>query len=83
MTVLEQDKTGPTMSDRYITPEYLAHLPTSVSTTVTPTTNHFYIIMEIICLNKSTYPIISLDKATQALSTCPYVPTPRPTLPLS
>ena len=33
MTVLEQDKTGPTMSDRYITPEYLAHLPTSVSTT--------------------------------------------------
>ena len=31
MTVLEQDKTGPTMSDRYITPEYLAHLPTSVS----------------------------------------------------
>ena len=32
MTVLEQDKTGPTMSDRYITPEYLAHLPTSVST---------------------------------------------------
>ena len=34
MTVLEQEKSVSTvnsMSDRYITPEYLAHLPTSVS----------------------------------------------------
>ena len=31
MTVLEQEKTVTAMSDRYITPEYLAHLPTSVS----------------------------------------------------
>ena len=31
MTVLEQEKSVTTMSDRYITPEYLAHLPTSVS----------------------------------------------------
>lgn len=29
MTVLEQEKSVTTMSDRYITPEYLAHLPTS------------------------------------------------------
>ena len=37
MTVLETEKSVtsvtsvPSMSDRYITPEYLAHLPTSVS----------------------------------------------------
>jgi len=29
MTVLEQEKSVSSMSDRYITPEYLAHLPTS------------------------------------------------------
>ena len=36
MTVLETEKSVtsvPSMSDRYITPEYLAHLPTSVSYT--------------------------------------------------
>ena len=48
MTVLEQDKTGPTMSDRYITPEYLAHLPTSVSST--PDISTFQIILLIISI---------------------------------
>ena len=48
MTVLEQDKTGPTMSDRYITPEYLAHLPTSVSST--PGISTFQIILLIISI---------------------------------
>ena len=88
MTVLEQEKTVSTMSDRYITPEYLAHLPTSVSTdrlthlalSEIPTTHFqarlswFYGLKKK-CSNEQSY--MTIYNRLLAGDNCPYKDYPR------
>ena len=71
MTVLETEKSAvPSVQasmDRYITPEYLAHLPTSVSYTrhiSDDAKNHDFMTFESICEKSLSAIILSLHPGT-------------------